>query len=78
VGSLSCSPDVAFVIWPDITVGAFVILFVVYAFTTASGDAVRAFSSAKAGPAVGYLILSLLSVAAGVAAWSGPGLPHWC
>src|SRR4029079_17939468 len=62
------------VVWPDITVGAFVILFAVYAFLAAIADAARAFTRDKVGPVVGYLVLSLLSVAAGVVAlvWPGP------
>ena len=54
------------VAWPHITVGAFAILFAVYAFMVAIADAVRAFSSEHAGPVLGYLLLSLLSAAAGV------------
>lgn len=66
VGSVS-------VIWPDITVGAFVILFAVFAFLAAITDAVRAFSSDRVGPVFGYLILSLLSLTAGIAALAWPG-----
>lgn len=62
------------VIWPDITVGAFVILFALYAFVAAITDAARAFSSDRVAPVFGYLILSLLSLAAGVVAlvWRRP------
>jgi uncharacterized membrane protein HdeD (DUF308 family) len=62
------------VIWPDVTVGAFVILFAVYAFVAAISDAGRAFSSNRVGSVVGGLLLSLLSLAAGVVAlvWPGP------
>lgn len=62
------------VAWPHITVLAFVILFAVYAFTAAAADAVRAFDSKQAGPVVGYLLLGLLSLAAGVIALVWPGI----
>jgi len=73
-GLLAVGIGAVSVIWPDITVGAFVILFAVAAFMTAIADAARAFSSDRVGPVFGYLILSLLSVAAGVVAlvWPGP------
>src|SRR5262249_43820555 len=62
------------VAWPGITVGAFVILFAVYAFMAAGSDAARAFSSDRAGPVAGYLFLALLSVAAGLIALLWPGM----
>jgi uncharacterized membrane protein HdeD (DUF308 family) len=62
------------VAWPDVTIGAVVILFAVYAFAAAVTDAMRAFSSDRAGPIVGYLILAVLSVAAGVVALVWPGI----
>jgi uncharacterized membrane protein HdeD (DUF308 family) len=62
------------VAWPDITVGAFVVLFAVYAFMGAAADAVRAFTSTHAGPVLGYLLLSALSAAAGVIALAWPGM----
>jgi hypothetical protein len=39
--------------WPSVTVLALVILFAMYAFIAAGPKAVRAFSSAKAGPVIG-------------------------
>jgi uncharacterized membrane protein HdeD (DUF308 family) len=73
-GILAIGIGAVSVVWPDITVGAFVILFAVYAFFAAFMDAGRAFGSDRVGPVLGYLILSLVSVAAGVAAlvWPGP------
>lgn len=62
------------VTWPDITVGAFVILFAFYAFMTAAADAMRAFASRNAGPVLGYLLLSGLSILAGVLALVWPGI----
>ena len=73
-GLLAVGVGVVSVAWPSITVGAFVILFAVYAFLAATTDTVRAFSSDKAGPVVGYLLLALLSAAAGVVALVWPGI----
>src|SRR5579859_1230101 len=60
--------------WPGVTILALVILFAVYAFMDAGFEAVRAFSSGKAGPVVGHLLLGLADLAAGVIAiaWPGP------
>src|SRR5437016_5483254 len=64
-GLLAVVVGVVSVAWPNITVGGFVILFAVYAFLAAGTDTARAFSSGRAGPVAGYLLLALLSVAAG-------------
>jgi uncharacterized membrane protein HdeD (DUF308 family) len=60
--------------WPKVTILALVILFAIYAFIAAGLQAMRAFSSAKAGPVIGHLLLALIDVAAGVIAlvWPGP------
>jgi uncharacterized membrane protein HdeD (DUF308 family) len=73
-GVLAVAVGAVSVIWPTITVGAFVILFAVYAFVAAFTDAARAFTRDRVGPVLGYLTLSLLSLAAGVVAlvWPGP------
>ncbi|MEU8817608.1 DUF308 domain-containing protein [Actinoplanes sp. NPDC048796] len=60
--------------WPGLTIGAFAILFAVYAFVAAVLEVVRAFSRERAGPVVGWLLLALLSVAAGVVALAWPGV----
>jgi uncharacterized membrane protein HdeD (DUF308 family) len=73
-GLLAIAIGIVSVAWPNITVGAFVILFAVYAFLAAGSDAARAFSSDRAGPVAGYLLLALLSLAAGVVALLWPGL----
>jgi uncharacterized membrane protein HdeD (DUF308 family) len=73
-GLLAVVVGVVAVAWPNITVGAFVIVFAVYAFLAAGTDVARAFSSGRAGPVVGYLLLALLSVAAGVVALVWPGI----
>ena len=73
-GILAIAIGVVSVAWPDITVGAFVILFAVYAFMAAAADAMRAFTSRNAGPVVGYLLLSVLSAAAGIVALAWPDI----
>jgi uncharacterized membrane protein HdeD (DUF308 family) len=73
-GLLAIVIGIVSVAWPNITVGAFVVLFAVYAFIAAVTDAMRAFSSDSAGPVFGYLLLALLSVAGGVVALAWPGL----
>ncbi|MEV4262528.1 DUF308 domain-containing protein [Kribbella sp. NPDC049584] len=73
-GVLAIAVGAVSVIWPNITVGALVILFAVYAFIAAGLDAARAFSGVRGGYVVGHLLLSVLSLAAGVIAliWPGP------
>jgi uncharacterized membrane protein HdeD (DUF308 family) len=73
-GVLAIAIGAVSVIWPDITVGAFVILFAVYAFVAAAMDGIRAFSSDRGWSVIGHLLLSVLSLAAGVVAliWPGP------
>ena len=73
-GLLAVVIGVVSVAWPNITVGAFVILFAVYAFLAAIADAARAFASDRAGPLAGYLLLAVLSVAAGVVALVWPDI----
>jgi uncharacterized membrane protein HdeD (DUF308 family) len=73
-GILAIAIGVVSVAWPGITVGALVIVFAAYAFTVAAADGVRAFTSRDAGPVFGYLLLSLLSAAAGVGALVWPGV----
>lgn len=73
-GLLAIVLGVVSVAWPNVTVGALVILFAVYAFIAAAWDAVRAFSSDRAGPVLGWLLLSLLSIAAGIVALAWPGI----
>jgi uncharacterized membrane protein HdeD (DUF308 family) len=73
-GLLAIVVGVIAVAWPGITVGAFVILFAVYAFLAAGMEAMRAFRSETVGPVVGRLVLSLVDVAAGVVALAWPGI----
>ncbi len=73
-GLLAVAIGVVSVAWPGITVGALVIIFAAYAFLAAIADGARAFSSDRAGPVAGYLLLALLSTAAGVVALVWPGI----
>jgi uncharacterized membrane protein HdeD (DUF308 family) len=73
-GLLAIGIGIVSVSWPNITVGAFVILFAVFAFMTAFGDAARAFASDRAGPVAGWLLLALVALAAGIAALAWPGI----
>src|SRR3954463_14624989 len=72
-GVLAIVLGILSVAWPNITVGAFVVLFAIYAFVAAFGDGARAFASDRAGPVFGWLLLALLSLAAGVVALVWPG-----
>jgi uncharacterized membrane protein HdeD (DUF308 family) len=73
-GILAVAIGVVSVAWPNITVGAFVIVFAVYAFLAAGTDAARAFDSDRAGSVMGYLLLALLSLAGGLIALLWPGI----
>jgi uncharacterized membrane protein HdeD (DUF308 family) len=73
-GLLAIAVGIVSVAWPGITVGALVILFAVYAFIAAGTEALRAFSSDRAGPVLGHLLLGLLSVIAGIGALVWPGI----
>jgi uncharacterized membrane protein HdeD (DUF308 family) len=58
--------------WPGVTILALVILFAVFAFVDAGFQTMRAFSSGKAGPVIGHLLLGLIDVVAGVIALAWP------
>jgi uncharacterized membrane protein HdeD (DUF308 family) len=72
-GILALVVGIVAVAWPGITVGAFVILFAVYAFVAAGTDVVRGVRSDGAG-AAGAFLLAVVDVAAGVAALAWPGI----
>jgi uncharacterized membrane protein HdeD (DUF308 family) len=73
-GILAFAVGIMALAWPGVTVLALVILFAVFAFIAAGLEAMRAFSSARAGPVAGHLLLGLVDVAAGMVAlvWPGP------
>ncbi|BCB77817.1 HdeD family acid-resistance protein [Phytohabitans flavus] len=73
-GILAAAIGLVSVAWPQVTVGALVILFAVYAFVHGATDAGRAFSSDRVGPVAGYLALALISLVAGVGALVWPGI----
>jgi len=72
-GILAAAVGVMALAWPRVTVLALVILFAVYAFMAAGMEAAQAFSSRKAGPVFGHLLLGLLDLAAGIVALAWPG-----
>jgi uncharacterized membrane protein HdeD (DUF308 family) len=72
-GILAFIVGIVAIVWPDVTIYALVILFAVYAFMDAGIEAARAFSSLGAGSVFGYLLLSLVDIAAGVIALAWPG-----
>ena len=73
-GILAVAVGIIALAWPQVTVLALVTLFAVYAFIASGLEIARAFSSAKAGPVFGHLLLGLVDLAAGVVAlvWPGP------
>src|SRR6516162_4139967 len=73
-GILALAVGVIALAWPSVTVLALVILFAIYAFMASGLQAARAFSSRKAGPVFGHLLLGLIDLAAGVVAlvWPAP------
>jgi uncharacterized membrane protein HdeD (DUF308 family) len=71
-GVLAVIIGVVAVAWPGITVGAFVILFAVYAFLAAFSDLALAFRADRAGPVIGYIVLAVLCAVAGVYALASP------
>ena len=72
-GVLAVAVGIIALAWPKVTVLALVIVFAVYAFIAAGLEVMRAFSSRKAGPVFGHLLLSLVDLAAGVIALAWPG-----
>ena len=72
-GILALAVGIIALAWPQVTVLALVILFAIYAFIAAGLQAMQAFSSGKAGPVIGHLLLGLVDIAAGVIALAWPG-----
>lgn len=73
-GALAVVVGVIAFAWPSITVGAFVILFAVYAFLAAVLEFGQAFASTRIGPVAGHIVLAVLDVGAGVIALAWPGI----
>jgi uncharacterized membrane protein HdeD (DUF308 family) len=74
LGVLAIIAGIVALAWPGVTILVLVIMFAVYAFSSAVMQGARAFSSDGAGPVLGHLLLALIDVAAGVAAiaWPAP------
>ena len=64
LGVLGVIVGIVAIAWPGVTILALVILFAVFAFIRAGLQAMRAFSSATAGPVFGRLLLALIDLAA--------------
>src|SRR3974377_139381 len=62
-GILALAVGIIALAWPQVTVLALVIMFAVYAFIASGLEVVRAFSSGKAGPVFGHLLLGLVALA---------------
>jgi uncharacterized membrane protein HdeD (DUF308 family) len=73
-GLFAIAIGVVAIAWPNITIGAFVVLFAVAAFASAAWQAVTAFSSDGAWPVIGHLLLAVIDVAAGIVALAWPGI----
>ena len=73
-GLLAFAVGVVALAWPGVTVLALVILFAVYAFVEAGTQLVLAFTSARAKPVIGHLLVGLADVAAGIIALAWPGV----
>ena len=74
LGVLAVIVGIIAIAWPNVTILALVIIFAVYAFVAAGWEAVTAFSSRRAGPVIGHLLMALIDIAAGIIAlvWPGP------
>ena len=72
-GLLALAVGAVALAWPGVTVGAFVIMFAVYAFIDALAQFGLAFISTTAKPVVGHLLLGLAGLVAGALALVWPG-----
>ena len=70
-GLLAFPVGIVALAWPGVTVLALVVLFAIYAFIAAGMEVVKAFSSERAGPVMGHLLLGLVDIGAGMIAWRG-------
>jgi uncharacterized membrane protein HdeD (DUF308 family) len=73
-GLLAIAVGIVAILWPGVSIAAVVVIFAVAVFIDAVHQGSRAFSSQKAGPVAGHLLLALLDIAAGVVAIAWPGI----
>jgi uncharacterized membrane protein HdeD (DUF308 family) len=73
-GVLAVILGIIALVWPGVTILALVLLFAVYAFMDAVFEGARAFGGQRVWPVLGYLLLALIDLAAGVTAvvWPAP------
>jgi uncharacterized membrane protein HdeD (DUF308 family) len=74
LGILAVIVGIMALAWPGVTILALILLFAVYAFARAFGQAAVAFRSRGAGSVIGHLLLAVIDVAAGLfaVAWPAP------
>lgn len=77
-GIVSLVIGVIAIVWPDVTVGAFVILYAIWAFVGAAFAAMAAISPPPGGSRtstrIGQAVIAVLDVAAGLVALVWPGI----
>src|SRR5438270_291626 len=73
-GLLAVAIGIIAILWPGVTIAAVVVIFAVAVFVDTVHQGSRAFSSEKAGPVAGHLLLALLDIAAGDVAIAWPGI----
>jgi uncharacterized membrane protein HdeD (DUF308 family) len=73
LGVLAIIAGIVALAWPGVTILVLVIMFAVYVFSDAVLEGTRAFSSDGFGPVLGYLLVGLVDIAAGVMALAWPG-----
>jgi uncharacterized membrane protein HdeD (DUF308 family) len=72
-GILAIALGIMALAWPGVTVLTLVIMFAVWAFIAAAVQVILAFGSVTTGWALGYLLLGMADLAAGVIALAWPG-----
>jgi len=73
-GLVSTAIGLVALVWPGITIGAFVVLFAVYAFAAGAMNGLHAFSTHRVGSFVGWLLVGVLCFFSGVTALAWPGI----
>jgi uncharacterized membrane protein HdeD (DUF308 family) len=74
LGILAVIVGIMALAWPGVTILALILLFAVYAFARAFGQAATAFQGRGAGSVIGHLLLAVVDLAAGLfaVAWPAP------